>query len=508
MRIRRVVVEHFRGINSLDWRIDSRLAALVGPGDSTKTTVLDAIGLALTPRFSVAFNDADFYGCNADEPIRIRLAIVDLPTILMDEGHHGKNLSGVDSEGQLSHDPIDGVSECLVVSLIVDASLEPQWSVVRPSEESGNDPVLFDDDDAARLSASEREHLGFFRVGDYVDAHLRWSRGSALSSLTASRTTAANAVVEAQRQARQAVDGLTGTPLHEAAAVTQQAVRKLGGPPFQELRPGLDPASGTSTATLLLHDGQIPVTAFGLGSRRLTSLAIQEHAVSGGAIVAIDEVETGLDPHRVVHLVRYLQRSTESNHLQVFLTTHSPVVVELLAADQLNIVRARGGCTTVTSVPDDLSVADLNTTQGIVRAKPSALLAQRVIVGEGATETGILRRLLEYWDADPGREMTSVTLGVVVTNGDGDSHAPRRSRCFVTLGYPTMTVLDGDSIGTTGSIQAAKDAGVAVLQWSAGNALEDVIAASLDEAGLQAFVDAAAGEIGPDSVLSGLRLWL
>jgi putative ATP-dependent endonuclease of OLD family len=508
MKIRRVIIQNFRGIQALDWRFDSRLIALIGAGDSTKTSILDAIGLALTTRYAPSFTDADFYGCNTSNPIKIRVVISELPKVLVEERNQGKHLSGVNTNGDLFHDPINDTEQCLIVTLTIDESLEPLWSVVRPSQEQPDGSVVFDDDDDARVPVSHRQHLGFFRVGDYIDTHLRWSKGSALSILTASKTTVTNAVVDAQRHARQAVELLSDTPLHTAADVTMAAVRKLGGSPFTCLRPGLDPTSGASTATLVLHDGAIPLTSFGVGSRRLTSLAIQENALPGGAIVAIDELENGLDPHRLIHLVRYLHRRAADEALQVFFTTHSPTVVELLTTDDIHIVRSESGTTSVARVPSELTEKDLDITQGLIRAKPSALLGRRVIVGEGATETGMLRRLLCIWDQLTHEQVTSVTSGVVVTNGGGDSHAPKRARCFQTLGYPTMLVIDGDSPDNSPEAQAAAGAAVDVVQWSSGCALEDVITRALDASGLQAFVDAAVEEIAEPSVRDGLANWL
>lgn len=43
MRLRRLGIENFRGVRSLDWRHIPETAALVGPGDSAKSTILDAI---------------------------------------------------------------------------------------------------------------------------------------------------------------------------------------------------------------------------------------------------------------------------------------------------------------------------------------------------------------------------------------------------------------------------------------------------------------------------------
>ena len=47
------MIRNFRGIRELDWHVDGTILCLVGPGDSTKTTILDAIELAMTPQWNV-----------------------------------------------------------------------------------------------------------------------------------------------------------------------------------------------------------------------------------------------------------------------------------------------------------------------------------------------------------------------------------------------------------------------------------------------------------------------
>jgi predicted ATP-dependent endonuclease of OLD family len=61
MRIVYVEVDNFRGI-SLRWQPGPRVNCLIGPGDSTKTTVLDAIELAMNPRSYAIADDSDFFG--------------------------------------------------------------------------------------------------------------------------------------------------------------------------------------------------------------------------------------------------------------------------------------------------------------------------------------------------------------------------------------------------------------------------------------------------------------
>jgi predicted ATP-dependent endonuclease of OLD family len=43
MQIRNVQIQRFRGIKSLDWCVDGQIICLIGPGDSTKSTILSAI---------------------------------------------------------------------------------------------------------------------------------------------------------------------------------------------------------------------------------------------------------------------------------------------------------------------------------------------------------------------------------------------------------------------------------------------------------------------------------
>ena len=497
MRLRKLTIRNYRGIKNCDWDLEANFVALVGPGDSTKTTLLDALGLVLTSRYNVTFTDADFYSCDAGTPIIIEAVVVDLPTALIEERAHGKNRSGIHADGTLEHDPIeaDDVVECLILRLTVDATLEPIWEVVRPGEADGD-----------RITAAQRGQLGFFRIGDFVDQHLRWGRGSALSNLTASKTDVSHAVVEAQRQARAAISGLSGTPLHAAATFAQEEIKKLGSGPFGDLRPGLDPAFGAGSSALVLHDGNIPLTQFGLGSRRLLSLSIQENALAGNSIVAIDEVESGLDPHRLSNLVRYLRERTDKGELQVLLTTHSALVVESLTHGQLFVVRSKAGTTTVTGVPPALEPAAADVLQGVMRERPSALLAQRVVVGEGATEVGFFRQLFHEWDerATGLTELTSVTAGAALTNGSGDSHAPRRAAALANLGYPTLLVIDGDVVTNEELINTAKAAGVKVVQWPLGCALEDVLMAELDVSGLHAVLELAIDEKSEESVLGSI----
>lgn len=485
--LRRLRVEHFRGIESAEWAINRRLVGLVGAGDSTKTTLLDAIGLVLSPNYNVQFTDADFFGFDLTKNIVIEAAVTGLPDNLIKESQLGKDRSGIMPDGTLVHDPVDEAEECLVVRLTVTPELDPTWEVVRP-----------DSDDARPITASQRRQLGFFRLGERPDFHLRWARGSALSGLTDGGDGASSVILDAHREARAAVFNAQPNALHTAAATAQKSAGNFGAAVFGELRPGLEPGSATSAHALMLHDGEVPLSSFGLGTRRLTSLSIQDQAMDGGSIIAIDEVEHGLEPHRLAQTLRHLKKRTGTGDLQIITTTHSPIAVETMSAADLVVVHADGaGVTTCHPVPDNL-----DNVQGTVRNAPSALLGRRVLVGEGAAEVGFLRGLLRHWDAEriAADQAPAAAIGTVLVNGQGGTQPTQRAQNFQQLGYPTCMLIDNDDRAIDQSVTDAEAIGVTVHRWTLGNALEDEVIQTLSAEGLQAVVDVAVANRGEHSV--------
>ena len=491
MMLRRLRIEHFRGIDNATWVIDRRLVALVGAGDSTKTTLMDAIGLVLSPSYNPQFTDADFYDFDITKDIVIEAVVTELPENLVKENQLGKDRSGLMPDGKLVHDPVDESEECLVVRLTVTSELEPTWEVVRPGSE-----------DARPITASQRRQLGFSRLGERPDFHFRWARGSALSGLTAGGDGASSVILDAHREARAAVFNAEPNALHKAAAAAKESASAFGAASFGELRPGLEPGSSSSTHALLLHDGEVPVSSLGLGTRRLTSLAIQDRAMEEGSIIAIDEIEHGLEPHRLAQALHRLRQRTEAEKLQVFMTTHSPVAVKTLRAEDIDVVHVDGdGTTTCRSVPDDL-----NNVQGTLRSAPEALLGRRVMVVEGATEVGVLRTLFRHWDErrlSAGQD-SSVATGTVIVDGGGGAQALQRAKDFQSLGYVTCALVDNDDSGINSRIASTEAAGIAVHRWSQGCDIEHEVIGALPLTGVQQVVDLAVDFRGEQSVVAAV----
>lgn len=499
MEIRRLEIRNFRGIRELTWKIPAGkgFVALVGPGDSSKSTILSAIDMALSDRWNLAFADTDFYACDVTQPISIRVTLADLSAELRDHRVLGMHLCGLDAEGEVHQDPEDDHEVCVVISLTVNGDLEPKWTVHRPDK--GGEEAL--------VSSATRRLIGAYKVDERIDSHLRWTKTSALGRLTESKHGASQLLVEANRTARDAVSEAIPDALQALTKSVQDKMHDLGSGEFTALQPGLDQSLTNSSGNLALYEGNVPMTNYGLGSRRLAGVAAQQLAYDGRAFLLIDEVEYGLEPHRLVNLLAQLRRTGIPG--QVLVTTHSPTALQHLNAGDLAIVRAAPtGLVDVLSLDDDDEEV-----QKVLRAAPEAFLARRVAIGEGKTEYGMLLGLLDLWDDQRARtgEPVSAALGVVAVEGRGGAGTIASGETLDKLGYEVTLLLDSDVPADNDKADAFDTRPLAtVVRWRDGYNAERVVCEVLDSDGLTSLVELGIGlsenpEDGPTNFLAHLH---
>lgn len=493
MRIRRIDIENFRGIKRSSWRLskDQTFFALIGPGDSTKTTLLTAVERALHDRAGTTFTDTDFNGAVVDQPIRIRVAVDDLPDELIAMDAFGAFLAGISDAGEWSHDPVDESERCVIVELLVEADLEPVWQSYRPPLDDGDDQ----DEEPHPVRARHRGRMTAYRIDDRVDAHLRWSTTSSLGKLTAKRGDTKATLTAANRAARDAAAAAVTDELKSLAYEVQKSVQAIGTAEFADLKPGLDTSLSNTRGNLALFEGDIPLTNFGLGTRRLTGAATQQLANEGSNTLLIDEVEYGLEPHRLVHLLGYLRKRDAFS--QVFVTTHSPTALLHLEPHELMMVRSTGdGTTQVRPLNDPSSLRPL------LKRCPEAFLSRRVVINEGKTEYGVVIRFLQEWDSGPAPEpVPSAALGVVALEGDGGTGSARWAKEFLGVGYDVVLFIDNDEPNANAMVPDVTQLGGEVVQWPGGGCIESAVCHQLDETGLNAYIGAAL-EVADDPVAS------
>ncbi len=480
MKIRHINIQRFRGIKELDWTVNGEFICLIGPGDSTKSAILDAIECALSPRWNLSFDDTDFYNADSSEPLIITVTAGELPDTLIKESKFGLDCRGWSMTEGPHDEPQEGDDLVLSIQLRVDSSLEPTWAVVNDRNPEGH-----------HISAQNRELIGIGRLGAFVDWHLGWSRGSALSRLTGDTDAIASLLVEAGRTARKALSNEDLSRFHEIAKRAMGLGKEVGVTPKNEYQARLDTqAVNIGLGGITLHDGEVPVRRAGLGTRRLLSLALKKELSMQGGITLIDEVEHALEPHRIRRLLQFLRsKNAAGTSGQILMTTHSSVVVVSLEVDQLKIVRSNNGITTITSIQHDL--------QNIIRRYPEALLGRKVLVCEGKTELGICSTLDEWW-ADKHGMPPFAYFGVIPICGSG-SEFPKIAQKFSALGYKVAIFGDSDCpLDPHPSI--LRNIGIEIIQWEGSMSTEERLCNDLPWAGIDAMLEIAINEKGLQSV--------
>jgi hypothetical protein len=481
MRIRRVQIERYRGIKTLDWSVDGDFVCLIGAGDSTKTTILDAIEAALLPRWSFQVDDTDFFDADTSQPLRIVLTVGDLPNELKSDAKFGLHTRGWSATGELHDEPVEGDELVLSIRLLVDETLEPAWTVV-------NDRMP----DGVAIGWRDRERLSCARLGEAIDRHFSWGRGSVLPKLTEKGGSLSGLLAEAGRAARTALSGDASgrlKALQDTATQAAAIAKRYGVPSRSSYCPSLEPqALSLNVGGFGLYDGDIPLRRLGLGSRRLLAVAMQREATSEGGLALIDEVEHGLEPHRQRRVARLLRQTPgEGPNGQLVMTTHSPTILAELACEELRIVRSDSGATQVLKVDESL--------HPVVLKSSDSFFARKVLVCEGKTELGLCRRLDEWWSASG----PSFSLSGVALADGGGTEAAFRTGALSVLGYDVTLLADSDC-ELKPDRQALEAAGAVVLQWTGSCALEERLALDLPWAGVAEMVVLAQDERGAESV--------
>lgn len=463
MKIRHISIRNFRGIKELEWALpDSSLFCFIGKGDSTKSTILEAIRCALHPQWNLTFDDSDFYLCNTSGPIEIEVTIGDLPDSFISLTKYGRYLRGWDKETLLLFDePNNGLEDVLTILLKVDEGLEPKWRILNERES-----------DEVEFKSGDRAKAGVSHIGAYADRHLTWSKGSVLSKLTESENISSS-LAGAARAAKDALDCQRATDFvafDNAASKAEITARELGVAVIETYKAHLDVGSvNVNRGGLSLHDGDIPLRKLGLGSRRMLTCGLQKQALDRPHITLFDEIEIGLEPYRIARLLSHIKEDTSG---QYFLTTHSPVVLRELNICDLYVVHSKIGKTDVIST-NQSGISDA--IQGNIRSNAEAFLSKKVIICEGATEVGLCRGVDNYWRTQG--YPTLAYQGVACLDANGARNVKTLAENMKSLGYNVSTLVDSDSPDNFSPKDAneLKGCGIEVVCWDGCVSIEERI---------------------------------
>ena len=456
-RIFKLVIKNFRGIKEFSHTFDDlNLICFVGRGDSGKTSVLSAILYVLYPNWNLSFYDTDFYNCDIEHPIEIETTLVGVPDELLREDKYGLYIRGIDKKTNAIKDELkDGYEKALTIKLKVEKDLEPKWYIINNRQDS-----------LTAISAYDRAKLNAFMVSDYLDVHFYWNKGSPLYSLLKQGENIEisekdNILIDTIRNAKDTIDSYSFEQFQKVMDILKSKTEELGIK-LSDVSNSIDFKDiFIKEGKISLHDGKIPLRLKGKGTKRLVSMALQTALAESGGIILIDEIEQGLEPDRVKHLVRTLNKDNEG---QIFITTHSQGVIEELEVENILILNNSNGM--VQCKKSDKKF------QGVIRACPEAVYAKKVIVCEGKTEIGICRALDDFRIS---KGKTNLSALDVVYTGGGGNNLSERALELKKLGLDICVLCDSDEKNLNDNKKDMKVEGIKIFDWDENNSIEQQV---------------------------------
>ncbi|WP_241603419.1 ATP-dependent nuclease [Rosenbergiella nectarea] len=462
MKIRNLKIKNFRGVKEFEWSLPAGdIFCLIGKGDSSKSTILEAIRYVFYPQWNLTLSDSDFYQCMIENSIVIEVTIGDLIEEFCSLTKYGNYLRGWDAASlKITDEPDDHLESVLTVRLTVEKDLEPKWNAVCDRSPEG-----------VPFKQADRSKVNVGLIGAYSERQLSWAAGTALAKLTDAQSLN-ELLANTSRTARTSLDVGRADSLtnFDAAAVKSEEIAKLLGVPVQHAyKAHLDLASiNLKVGGLTLHDGDMPLRQLGLGSRRMLLCGIQTVSLEEGHITLFDEVEFGLEPHRITRLIKYVR---DDKRGQYFITTHSPIVLRELTVKELHIVHNKNGVVQIISAAKE-GLEELEM-QGKIRSSTEAFLAKKVVVCEGATEVGFLRGFDDY-QVENNKDPFSFH-GVALLDAKGASKVKALAKAFKAFSYDVSVLADGDAEDqfSCADKEELVKSGIPVQMWSENLSLEE-----------------------------------
>lgn len=453
-RLEHLKITHFRGIETFEQWFGNGITCIIGRGDSGKSTILDAIAYLFSQSWTIRLNDSDFYNCDTNTPIIIEGTVTGFPEEMLKQ--YEKHLRG--TKGNVLVDDMESpdareAEPALTIQLKVGKDLEPSWAVV---SYNGEEPTV--------IKGVGRGKLNVYAVTDYTDRHFSMNKGNPLYSLYMELNGMAykdtdNVVMDVMRNAKVDFDKAVGTSFDAVISKVKTQAAELGIT-LNELKAMLDHRDiAINENKVSIHEDGIPFRLKGKGSKRLLSLAIQLALTESSGVILIDEIEQGLEPDRVMHLVNVL---SENEDRQIIITTHSNSVMVELPCTALYVMRK--GANSLMHVEGEL--------QGCIRELPEAFFAAKVLICEGATEVGFCKAINKKRMTD---KKPSVTCrGVFIADGNGNSMVAY-SKGFRDLQYPTALFCDSEEPHINDQKPELREKGVVIIDCENNYALEDQV---------------------------------
>jgi len=529
MNVVRLKINGFRGVRSADIALGHH-SVLVGPNNSGKTTIIEALALLLgRDRLVRRLTEHDFNGSAPNETSRI-LCIATVAGFTPNDPHHHPSWFSLERGVEKWLDPNARTLSAAPDAQHTDLAVQIGFAARFDLDELEAETIRFFVDDEATLGdpfaadahlrtihATALQELGFF----LVPASRTWDRWISFASELFRRVVATRGGMPAQavRAERQRL----WTPSEDARLEDQPGLLDIVNSANDELRTLMASAprlqlrltatdSDSVLENVIPHFAQgtgptLPSSRQGSGLVSLQSLLLlmqfgKARAETGQSFVlAVEEPELHIQPSQQKRLVNRLNALCD----QTIVTTHSPIVAAMFPASDTLFIETREGVLNAKPLMDTVPAQPTNHQQHLLYAwrqkLVAALMHECVLIPEGVSDVAWLEALqtaLElnqgWQDGGNGTPLLSTFVGVVPTI---DAKIADTFALVSAVHARPCIVLDGDNDGRGyfDVVTAGNPPPRCVVFWPQGWAMEHVVSwiAGADEAAMLAALGAALG---------------
>lgn len=535
MHIVRLKISGFRGVRSADIKL-GRHVVLVGPNNSGKTTVIEALALLFgRDRLVRRLTEHDFHGSAPDATARILCIATVTGFTPNDPQHHSSWFSaerGVEKWFDPTAKTLSAASDAQHTELAVQIGFAARFDL----DELEAETLRFFVDDEATLGdpfaeeahlrtihAKLLQELGFF----LVPASRTWDRWISFSSELFRRVVATRGEMPAQaiRNERARL----WTPPAGERLEEQQGLSDIVGAANDELRSLMASAprlqlrlTATDSDSVLesvvphfVHGAgpTLPSQRQGTGLISLQSLLLlmqfgKARAETGKSFVlAVEEPELHIQPSQQKRLVNRLNALCD----QTIITTHSPIVAAIFPAPDTIFIETRDGVLSAKPLMGTVPAQPTNHQQHLLYAwrqkLVGALMHECVLIPEGVSDVAWLETLqtaLElhqgWQDAENAASLLSTFVGIVPTI---DAKIADTFSLVSAVHARPCILVDGDNDGRSyfDTVKVNNPPPRCVVFWPQGWAMEHMVSwiAGADEAAMLAALGTALGAPFADS---------
>jgi putative ATP-dependent endonuclease of OLD family len=529
MHIVRLKISGFRGVRSADISFGQHVV-LVGPNNSGKTTIIEALALLFgRDRLVRRLTEHDFHGSAPDETARI-LCIATLTGFTPNDPHHHSSWFSPERGVEKWFDPNTKTLSAASNAQHTDLAVQIGFAARFDLDELEAETIRFFVDDEATLGdpfaedahlrtihAKVLQELGFF----LVPASRTWDRWISFSSELFRRVVATRGDMPAQ--AVRAERARLWTPPEDARLEGQPGLSEIVNATNDELRMLMASAPRlqlrlTSTDSDSVLESVVPHFVQGTGptlpSQRqgtglvsLQSLLLlmqfgKARAEMGQSFVlAVEEPELHIQPSQQKRLVNRLNALCN----QTIVTTHSPIVAAMFPAPDTLFIETREGILNAKPLMDPVPAQPTNHQQHLLFAwrqkLVGALMHECVLIPEGVSDVAWLEALqtaLElhqgWQDVGDGAPLLSTFVGIVPTI---DAKIADTFALVSAVHARPCILVDGDNEGRGyfDAVKASNPPPRCVVFWPQGWAMEHVVSwiVGADEVAMLAALEAAMG---------------